>query len=403
MAFLPVNPMIYALFYLFPLKILFSMWVFCLVAVLIPSQIAYYSGYYTALAQTGDRFHAFMNGAPFFWNDIWIGSVIGIVITWFALNYSYVGSLFKKSAEPEKKAVSPMFGWIMVGGSTVLLIALLIVAGTNPLGSIVIVLTMWLLYLSIIRLAGFGGPAGTAWGYPNDWTHLAFLTKYVYTPPGYAGSELAYTRNTEFVTTMQLGNRWTGELMSENNTQFGLVFAIPMCYKVAYDTGTHPKDVTKLILVSGIISAVIGFPTAIWFSYTVGVNNWPMQQFDAWWHWTFDAPWGNINSGLGLTEPVYPYLLAGIVLVLVLGVLNLRFIWWPIDPAGVALGLGAAGTGWLLPALVAWIAKTLVLRTGGTKLNDRTVLPLIIGLLVGYWVMMFVGALGGLINFFIPK
>ncbi len=403
MAFLPVNPMIYALFYLFPLKILFSMWVFCLVGVLIPSQIAYYSGYYTALAQTGDRFQAFMQGAPFNWNGVWIGSVIGITITWFALNFSYIGSLFKKPAEPEKKALPPMMGWLMVGGSTIMMIVLLFTAGTSIIGAVAIILTMWLLYLSIIRVYGFAGVAGTAWGFPNDWTHLPFLTKYIYTSPGYSGSALAYTRTTEFTTTMWLTNRWTGELMAENNTQFGLVFAIPMCYKVAYDTGTHPRDVTKLILVSGILSAVIGYPTALWFSYTVGVNNWPMGQFDAWWHWVFDAPWGNINSGLGISEPIYPYILAGIVIVLVLGVLNFRFIWWPIDPAGVALGLGAAGTGWLLPALVAWVAKTLVLRTGGTKLNDRTVLPLIIGLLVGYWVMIFVGALGGLIVYFVPK
>jgi len=403
MAFLPVNPMIYALFYLFPLKILFSIWVFSLVGVLIPSQIAYYQGYYTALAQTGDRFHAFMQGEPFKWIGVWIGSVIGIIITWFALNLSYIASLFKKPAEPEKRALPPMLGWIIIGASTIAILGLLIFAGANPVGSVVIIISMWLMHISIIRVFGFAGVSGTAWCFPNDWTHLPWLTKYVFTPVGYAGSELAYTRSAEFTTTMWLSNRWTGELFAENNTQFGMIFAIPLCYKVAYDTGTHPRDVTKIILVSGILSALIGFPTAIWFSYTVGTNNWPMGQFDAWWHWVFDAPWGNINSGLGISEPIYPQILAGIVIVLVLGFLNFRFIWWPIDPAGVALGLGAAGTGWIIPAAVAWIAKTLVLRTGGTKLNDRTVLPLVIGFLVGYWVMIFLGALGGLVVFFMPK
>jgi hypothetical protein len=401
MEFICVNPMIYALFYLFPQKILFSIWIFSVVGMLIPSEIAYLNGYYSELPTTAERFHAVMSDPPFMWNAVWMGAVIGVFITWFVLNVPYVTSLFKKQAEPQKKALPPMISWALIAVTTILLLGLLIQAGADPLGSVAIVLSMWILHISMMRVFGFAGITGTAWGYPNDWTNLPYLTKYVYTPPGYSGSALWYTRSASMTTTMWLTNRWTGELFLENNTAFGMLFAIPLSYKVAYDTGTHPRDVTKVVLVSGILSALIGFPVAIWFSYTVGTNNWPMTQMDAWWHWVFDAPWGNINSGLGMVEPVWPYFLGGIVIVLVLGFLNFRFIWWPLDPVGVAMGLGAAGTGWILPAVVAWIAKTLVLRTGGTKLNDRTVMPLVIGFLVGYWVMIFFGAVGGLIAFFV--
>jgi hypothetical protein len=392
-AFLPVNPMIYALFYLFPAKILFSIWFFSLVGVLIPSQIAYYMGYYTALAETGDRFHTFMQGEPFKWIDVWLGAFIGLILTWFVLNLSYLKTTFGKG-EPGKGAIAGRMGWAMILGSTVVILGLMIVAGANPLGALIIVFTMWVIYLSAIRIYGFASIAGTAWAFPNDWTHFTFLLKYLYMPdPGY--------RNAEITTTYYLGNRWTGELMGENNTQFGMAFAIPLAYKVGYDTGTNPRDITKVIIISGSLSAIIGYPVAIWYSYTVGTNNWPMGQFDAWWHWVFDQPSGLIDD-MTTTEPQWPYLLAGILLMVVLSILNFRFLWWPLDPAGVALSLGAAGTGWLLPALVGWVLKTLVLRVGGTKLNDNVALPIAVGLIVGYWLLMFLGAILGMIQFFMP-
>ncbi len=393
-AFLPVNPMIYALFYLFPAKILFSIWFFSLVGILIPSQIAYYMGYYTALAETGDRFHAFMQGEPFKWIGVWIGAFVGLILTWFALNLSYLRGLFRKPVQPGRTAIPNMIGWLMILGSTVAILALLIVAGTNPLGAVLIVFTMWVLYLSTIRIYGFASIAGTAWGSPIDWTHYPFLVSQIYTPdPGF--------RNAEISTTMHLANRWTGELMGENNTQFGMVFAIPMCYKVGYDTGTHPRDITKVILVCGAISCLIGYPIAVWFGYTFGSNNTQMGLFDAWWLWTFDMPWGGIDT-ITATPPLWPYILAGIILMLILSFLNFRFLWWPLDPAGVALSLGAAGTGWLIPALVGWILKTLILRVGGTKLNDNAAMPVAVGVLVGYWFMMFLGSVLGMIQFFLP-
>ena len=189
--------------------------------------------------------------------------------------------------------------------------------------------------------------------------------------------------------------------MGENNTQFGMALAIPMAYKVGADTGTHPRDITKVILVAGIISAIIGFPTAVWFDYTFGTTNTPMQMYDAWWIWTFSSV-PQLSTGMPAAEPIWPWILAGILLSVVLSFMNFRYLWWPLDPAGVALSINGAGSAWLFPALVGWIVKTLVVRTGGTRLNDRVVMPAAVGVLVGYWVLMFIGAILGMIRFFMP-
>lgn len=397
-AFLPVNPMIYVLFYLFSTKILFSIWFFSLFGVLIPSQIAYYMGYYTEIAEKSWRFHDFLNLEPFRWNGIWIGSFIGVIATWFVLNVSYVKGLFKRVTPPDK-AISNIAGWLLIVVSTVVLIVQHIIVGVSIVASILIIFSMWLLFLSTTRVYGFASIAGTAWAYPIDWTHFPFLVKHLYIPdPGF--------RNAEIVTTLNLANRWTGEIIGENNRNFGVAFAVPLCYKIGYDTGTHPKDITKVVLVSGIISALVGYPVALWFTYYYGINNFPMGCADCWWHWVFAQPWGKIDDlgiSAGPDRPLWPYILIGIALTAILSVLNFRFVWWPLDPAGVAAALGAAGTGWLLPALVAWIAKTLVLRMGGTKLNDTVAMPFCIGFLVGYWFLMFLGGIGGIIQFFMPK
>jgi hypothetical protein len=204
------------------------------------------------------------------------------------------------------------------------------------------------------------------------------------------------------VVTLWLANRWTGELMAENNTNFGMAFAIPMCYKVGFDTRTHPRDITKIILTAGVISAVVGYTVGLWFSYFAGTNNTRMGMFDAWWHWVFGAPWSRVEDQF-IPEPLLPYIAAGFVLIILVSYLNFRFVWWPLDPTGVALAFGAAGTGWILPALIAWIIKTLVYRIGGAKLDENVVTPIVVGFLVGYWTMIFLGALGSMIQFFLPK
>jgi hypothetical protein len=310
-------------------------------------------------------------------------------------------SLFKKADEPERVAIPHMLGWVFIIISTIVLIGLLIAAGTNVVGSILVVFTMWIIFLSSVRVFGFASIIGTAWFGPFDWTHYMTFNKYQWHPGMTAdilsaNPELART----YTTTMLLTNRFTGEIMGENNTQFGMAFAIPMCYRVGLDMGVHPRDITRLILTTGIISAIIGFPTAVWFDYLVGTNNTPMGLYDAWWIWVH--PNAATVENQPAADPLWPYLLAGILLSAVLSVLNFRYVWWPLDPAGVAVGLSGGGSAWIFPALIAWIVKSIVMRIGGTRLNDRVLVPIMVGLLVGYWFLMFLGAFLGLIKFFMP-
>jgi hypothetical protein len=382
-SFLPVNPQMYMIFYLAPTKVLFTIWFFQLFAILIPSQIAFYMGYYTDLVTMGDRHHAFMNDEPFRWNGVFIGAFVGLLLTWLFLNASYLKGTFKKS---KGTAISNPVGWLIILLSTVAIIVLLVVANVNTVGALLIVFTMWVIFLSAGRMTGFTAEGGA----PTDWTHTPFLVKHLYIPdPG--------VRTAEITVTLHMANRWTVVPLW---TIGG--WAIPSSYKVAYDAGANPRDVTKIIIVSGIVSILIGFTAGLWLTYTVGSNNIPMGLFDSWWHWVFGQPWGDIAE-LGIPEPLWQHIIAGVILILIVSVLNFKFAWWPLEPAGVAASFGSSGTGYLLPAGIAWIIKNLVLRIGGTKLNDNVAMPLAIGFLVGYWFLLFIGGLLGMIQFFLPK
>ncbi len=389
-----LNPMHFALFYLFPVKTLFSIWFFDVFGIKLPSQVAYWLGYFPA----GVRGVGAMSGPPFKWATIQVGMFIGLIVIWFALNIRWFVSTIrlKRTPEDSKRALPNPVAWIVIAVSTIILIAMLGAAGSSITSAILIMIVMLYTYLSSIRILGYCGPVGTAWMAIDNWPEFPMVFRWYYGP-----NVTLQTVNYEYVSTMMMTNRFTSQLMSEANTQFGMAFAMPLCYKVGFETKTHPMDLTKVILIAAIISAVIGFPVGLWFDYTFGTARTPMGMYDAWWIWAF--PTVGTLYGSPSPDPIIEYLIVGALITAVCGFLNMRFIWWPLEPAGVTLSVNLlGGSVWLLPAAAMWVVKVLVLRIGGTKLSDNYVVPLCLGFLVGYWFLMFISGLMGMARFFLP-
>ena len=73
---------------------------------------------------------------------------------------------------------------------------------------------------------------------------------------------------------------------------------------------------------------------------------------------------------------------AGAVVAIALGMLRLRFWWWPFHPIGY-LAANCWGMHWYyMPFFVGWACKSLVIRYGGLRLYRQTV-PLAIGMVGG--------------------
>ena len=106
-------------------------------------------------------------------------------------------------------------------------------------------------------------------------------------------------------------------------------------------------------------------------------------------HW---PPWQTLNDGsriftflTDVAEPDPRAFLAmgvGAMGAVLLGMMRLRFWWWPFHPMGY-LAANCWGMHWsYMPFMVGWLAKVLVTRYGGLHLYRATI-PLAIGVLVG--------------------
>jgi len=76
------------------------------------------------------------------------------------------------------------------------------------------------------------------------------------------------------------------------------------------------------------------------------------------------------------------YLVAGGVMCIFLGLMRLRFLWWPFHPIGYLLSNSIPQAMGTFPFFIAWVLKSLVIRYGGLRLYRKTI-PLAIGLIVG--------------------
>ncbi len=79
-----------------------------------------------------------------------------------------------------------------------------------------------------------------------------------------------------------------------------------------------------------------------------------------------------------------------------LGLLRLRFWWWPFHPLGY-LAANCWGMHWFwVPFFIGWGAKVLTLRYGGLRLYRR-MMPLAVGLMMGDMVGRGIWQLGNIL------
>jgi hypothetical protein len=94
------------------------------------------------------------------------------------------------------------------------------------------------------------------------------------------------------------------------------------------------------------------------------------------------AMWHDVTSEEGRDLGAVLYIAAGGVVTVFLGLMRLRFVWWPFHPIGYLFSNSLAQAMGTFPFLLAWILKVLVSRYGGLRLYRKTI-PLAVGLIVG--------------------
>jgi len=146
------------------------------------------------------------------------------------------------------------------------------------------------------------------------------------------------------------------------------------------------KPLVFATVVALVISVVVSWIVNLWGTYTYGqITQWSVATYS-------DHILSDLNDLYNtLTTPGayptgtaplrWPEAVAGFVVAVVVTVCNALFAWWPLHPLGFLVGI-TLGWGFWNWALLAFIARVIILRVGGSRLYNKAV-KMVLGSLMG--------------------
>ena len=186
----------------------------------------------------------------------------------------------------------------------------------------------------------------------------------------------------------------TRRLGVHNLSSFTLLYPFNRCYRanpfpsqleglrLAERSGIHGRK----LIVGMVIAIVFGVFVTFWVYLHVLYNMGAAGKARGWIIYMGWETYNRLQSWL--TNPTAPnpseisVIGGGFLFTISLMIMRIRFIWWPLHPAGFALTAGGKlGLIWF-PAFIAWFMKLMVLRFGGAK-RFRQVAPFFLGLILG--------------------
>jgi hypothetical protein len=157
-------------------------------------------------------------------------------------------------------------------------------------------------------------------------------------------------------------------------------------FKIADSAGVSLRPFARLLLGGFLVALVVGVFVTLTGTYRLGFvamkggtgNNLVADVLRVYGH---DIHYDMTNDVGPSPEGVLWIGVGGIVCI-ILGLMRLRFLWWPLHPVGYILSNSLPMAMGTFPFLIAWTVKSLVIRYGGLHLY-RATLPLAVGLIVG--------------------
>jgi hypothetical protein len=401
------DPLSFAMFYLAPLDISFTVWVVFLV-MLICSQVGYALGYYTGIMELGasDRLlgttSLFMS-PPFYWSYIGtLGGTTGIVIMMMWNSRGYLAETIKAArnkASKEIEAKEPFSYrtvYIMLGISAVLVIAFLLVAGLSLLTTIVVFVVGAIInVLAQLYIFGLSGLAyvneRSGWrGYPLG---IVWPTQ----PPAYTTDWIM--SHTMFVAAM-------------NHPGHGMLvtgMSAGQAYKMADMTGFSVRRIFYLMMAVTLVCIPTVIATRLWVVNIFGAPRlvWTGCSVSDMCGNAFAYAFaGNVpGATVASVTAQFECMAVGAIITIALFLLRGRFLWFPINPVGFVISTGISVVWWGSwdAFLIAWIAKYLTLRVGGSKAYEQQGVPVAAGLIAGLTMGDFLCYVLGIFKFFFPS
>jgi hypothetical protein len=285
------------------------------------------------------------------------------------------------------------------GVAVIVLLFVLFVASGVP-----VVIAIIMLLLAIIYYTALARVTSMLWWHVDDFMGVGGVA-YIYAPGaalGYWPSVLPSTGNPSqswFVTSqlvMPFNNCWT---LRVNGLGPGGTAGY---FKIAHDTNTNLRDAFLAVVLVVLIGVPLAYATDLYFvAHGGGVTN-----TNSWGSWAGGWKAGNYVTGVGGLMPIgatsyvpaFIYGAIGFILVLFVFFMRARFAWWFIDPTALTMSM-AVGLEWTwLSGLIALILKTILVRALGLKKFEQYVLPIAVGIALGFGAPIL---FAGLLEFFI--
>jgi len=387
-----LNPIWIALAFLIPLDTLLSAWLWFFICYIILPPIQVAIGTYPSFPEQND-------GSNYIWANHWAGKgfmpgwvmwgvMLGLPIWMLFFNRGYIVGTIRQAfgkAEGNPDGEKGLYKMAYIGAiiTFAIVAVLLIYAGLSVVAGILIPAWALLIYWAWTRVRSIGGGYTDYWWYGPWYQDPAAAI--VWIPFSVSGTyNSAASFRATAISMMLMEDRNLGAIPQPASME---------SFKLADGAGIKPRELVLPQAIAIIIGVLIAFPLTIWGAYTWGWDNqWIGHPNRSDWSTWFAAFMGGSNVlvpynwGAWLGQFIFGTVFAGLLIFL-----RMRFVWWPIEPVGVILGSSAL-TGWFMftALVVAWVGKTLVLRIGGTKLYEETVLPFCSGLFVSGLLMLWI-------------
>lgn len=402
------NPTLAGILYLAPLSILQSTMIFT-VLFWILTQVAFTMGYYSGILSTPGCGRVWCGtaisyrfGPPFEWVAFTsVGVGYGIVVFYLLLNHRYivetimaaVGRLDKDrlATIETNEPLRYRSAYILLVVSFIIMLMMWLVYGIGIAPALTLTLTAFVFTMAqtrIYSLVGYITPGGSELG----WGSMKLVIGEGTIPP--TGE---WVRSAAYVF-------FTGQAGYPSGWGFPFISSLSS-YKMGKLNEVSNRSIFQIVLFVSILAPFVAGATSIWSLYSFGAQKLP-------------TAFSSVGGGGELTSRAWPtnqvnkpavspwewHSLAGFLTAGVLMYLHARFIWFPLEPIGLILATDghALIEGIWTMVLVAWVAKLLTVRIGGSKLYEEKGIPLVAGFLSGFILITFLGGLILVIRFFIP-
>jgi hypothetical protein len=398
LAMVSKDPVSFALFFLAPLSVSFNVWFWTLIMYAL-EQVAYQMGYYTGILQNygccrvlSHSGVSLMESPPFSWGYVsGVGGATAIAVMMLYNSRGYLRQTWSQAMNPhgplsedeKSEAVSYRTAYIILFAGAVAVLLWHISAGIDFLSA----LSILIFTVFVSGIAGY-----------YIYAHTGFLAvNNLRGGHSWFPIEVRWGGPLPGLSPDMIMTNWTTQAFTNGTILMNFPIAQMMPFKMASLTGTSNRSTYLVAVMAVLVATPLILMTKVWIVSTYGVSVFTQSAC------AIDAA----CSGRDWAPPLSAlasYGAVGFVITLALSFLHARFVWFPLEPLGFVIATGIPGNwyGVWSSFFVAWVAKTMVLRIGGSKIYERYGVPAVGGFVGGVILTLFVGSIMLVIRFFFP-